>query len=66
MGYIAEPENDRLWPFLFSQIAGYGGQYPEEIGLSDDAPVEFTVNGDTLVTVMLAISKKSFVQSNAN
>ena len=66
MGYIAEPENDRLWPFLFSQIAGYGGQYPEEIGLTEDVPVEFTVNGDALVTVMLAISEKSFVQSNAN
>ncbi len=66
MGYIADPEKDRLWPFLFSQIAGYGGQYPEEIGLSDDVPVEFTVNGDTLVTVMFAISTKSFVQSNAN
>lgn len=66
MGYIAEPENDRLWPFLFSQIAGYAGEYPEEIGLSDEVPVEFTVNGDILVNVMFAISKKSFVQSNAN
>jgi hypothetical protein len=64
MGYIADPEHDRIWQFLFSQVNGYKGQDPESFGLVVDAPLRFTVGYDALLKA--EISGKSIATTNAN
>ena len=66
MGYIAEPEKDRLWAFRFSQLEGYGGQYPEEMGLIPDAKVTFMLEDGALSRLRLDISSKTLAHSASN
>ena len=66
MGYIAEPETDQLWPFLFSQLKGYAGQDPDEIGLVAQAQVTFTLRDGALVGVNAENSGNSMAQTGAN
>lgn len=63
MGYIAEPENDRLWPFLFSQLNAYHGQDLETIGLAPRSPVSFLLQDGALVEV---VSEKTLAHSGGN
>jgi len=63
MGYIAEPENDRIWPFLFSQLDTYRGQDPESIGLAPRSAVSFLLRDGALVEV---IAEKALAHSGSN
>ena len=63
MGYIAEPENDCIWPFQFTQIQGYGGQNPENFGLVPKFAVDFYLREGELVEVK---PQKSFTHSGGN
>ncbi len=67
MGYISDPINDQLWSFRFSQIAGYSGQYADEIGLAAPVPVTFTLQDGTLNRVIFDFSlDKSLTASTSN
>ncbi len=67
MGYIADRINDQLWPFRFSQIAGYAGQYADEIGLAATAAVTFTLENGALNRVIFDFSlDKSLTASTSN
>jgi len=65
MGYIADAENDRLWPFLFSQVKGYSGQEIEKLGLVGMAPVSFLLEQGKLIQITFRVSDKTMAYSGA-
>ena len=63
MGYIAEPESDTVWPFLFCHLRGYAGQDLEVAGVVPRMPVVFRVENGAIVEVIAA---KALAHSGGN
>ena len=63
MGYIAEPESDSVWPFLFSQLRGYSGQDLDQAGVVAKVPVVFRLEDGAIVEV---IAEKALAHSGGN